>query len=316
MNAADASAFVTGVSGFVGNAIGARFKEAGLNVFGLARPGTKHPATPHTLFADHFESKAIAHLVREHRPRFLVHAAGRITPDETGDRGFYRDNLDMTLAIVEAVRVSGVPLRLICIGSAAQYGLGTPSNRATRETDALRPVSAYGASKAAALLAAHAAGVRHGLDVVSTVLFNLLGPGQPASFVPSTFITPAVADPAGTLQVGNIKAMRDFIDVRDAAAAVLAVAFKGKSGATYNAGSGKPTPIANVLGIVKNRLGGTLAWDADENRFGVERVPVSYADISAIRSDTGWAPQIDLAQSIDDMISVARERAKRVMGGS
>ncbi len=299
-------AFVTGATGFVGGEIAAQLKARGIKVTALVRPGGAPPAGIAALEADLNDPQALADRIRAHAPRFIVHAAGRVTADSSGDRGFYRDNLDTTVAIAEAVRQAAMPVRLVCIGSAAQYGLGTPQDRATRETDPMRPVSAYGASKAAALLAAHAAGERYGFDVVSIVLFNLIGPGQPHGLVPAAFIGPAIADPAATLQVGNVTSSRDFIDIRDAAAAVIAAAFDGRRGAIYNAGRGEPARVETILGLIRDALGGTLAWDSDETRFGAERVPVSYADVSSIRADTGWQASIGLAQSIADMIAQAR----------
>ncbi len=300
-------ALLSGATGFVGRAIAIELASRDIDVIALTRAGGGKASIP-TVEVDLFATDALSRVISEHRPRFFIHAAGRLSAADGDDRSLYRDNLDMTVAVADAVARAETGTRLVFVGSAAQYGLGTPRDRGTRETDPVRPVSAYGASKAAALLAAHAAGIRYGFETVSAVLFNLIGPGQPKTLVPATFITRALDNPADTLEVGNIAAKRDFIDIRDAAGAIAAAAFSGQSGAVYNIGRGEAVAVSEILARIREALGGSLRWNAQENRFGVERVPVSYADIAAIGRDTGWRPSIALDRSIEDMIAVERTR--------
>ncbi len=300
---------VTGATGFVGREIVTRLARRGTTVIALTRreipTATLGGAVP--VVVDLSSPPAVAAQLEVFSPRLIIHAAGRVPPSGGVDeRLLYDANLGLTLSMIEAMRLASSPARLVVIGSAAQYGLASPADRETRETDALRPISAYGVSKAAAILAAMAAGVRNSLDVVGVVPFNLIGAAQPDHLVPATFLKFALRYPGRRLKVGNVKAQRDFVDVRDAAAAIEAVAMRGRQQTLYNIGSGKPVSIEAVLEIIARQLGQPFSWEADASRFGPELVPVSYADISRVHADTGWRPRIGLEQAIADMVDTMR----------
>ena len=99
------------------------------------------------------------------------------------------------------------------------------------ETAAVRPGNPYAASKVAAETYALDVGARR---MAWTALvarpFNHIGPGQDERFVVASFAAPAGATspPARrrVMHVGNLEAQRDFLDVRDVAAAYVAAACK------------------------------------------------------------------------------------------
>lgn len=296
---------VTGANGFVGRHVVARLAAGGADVVAISRRPTADMMPPgvRKIVISLSKPSELARLIECCRPQLVVHAAGRVpSPGRDDEQLLFEDNLGSTLSLLEAIRIAALPLRLVTIGSAAQYGLGMPSHRATREDDPLRPVTPYGVSKAAALLAAMAAGARDGLDVLCAVPFNLTGAGQPAHLVPAAFLRHALDSPGEVLKVGDVASKRDFIDIRDVAVAIEAVALRGKTQSIYNIGSGKALAIADILSIIGDRIGPTFHWEADKHRFGPERVPVSYADIARIEADTGWRPQICIERSISDMI--------------
>ena len=177
----------------------------------------------------------------------------------------------------------------------------------------LRPVGAYGVSKCAqsllALAAAHA-----DADVVVTRTFNLVGPGEPATLVCGAFASQIAVREAGTEQgsiaVGNLDSMRDFVDVRDAVRAYVLAAVHGSSGDVYNVCSGVPARISDILRmlIAKARtpidvLPSTGAAPAD--------VPVQFGDPSRLVAATGWAPVFTLEQSLEALLAWWRAKLER-----
>jgi dTDP-L-rhamnose 4-epimerase len=91
---------------------------------------------------------------------------------------------------------------------------------------------------------------------------------------------------------------RDFVHVSDAARAVrLALASDAADGATLNVGSGQPTSVEQVALLLHERWGGkTRPLISGHYRLGDIRH--GYADLSAIRSRLGYAPEISLENGL------------------
>ncbi|MBX3568079.1 MAG: NAD(P)-dependent oxidoreductase [Rhizobiaceae bacterium] len=308
---------MTGATGFVGRAVARRFADGGSEVLALYRSASRQPCADGVPAAgvDFSDRAQLAETMAAFRPDAVIHAAGRVPGGaEEDDWSLFDANLGLTTRVVEATRQAAPGARLVVIGSAAQYGAATPAGRGTREDDPLQPVGCYGASKAAALIAALAAARKHGLDVVAAVPFNLIGADQSEHLVPATFANAALRNPGQVIAVGDVRAQRDFLDISDAAAAVEAIALRGRRLASYNIGSGRPTTIGRVLEIVSGSLEGGLRWQPRPPRSGAQTVSVSYADIGLIEAHTGWRPAIAIEDAVARMVEELRDRLARRPG--
>src|ERR1043165_2423116 len=101
---------------------------------------------------------------------------------------------------------------------------------------------------------------------------------------------------------------RDFIHVRDAAAAIVRLssvaAILGKGTLRIEIGSGSPLALRDLLELVhaRSRSSTVLGFGDLPQRLG-EPEP-NGADISLLRS-LGWSPQIRIEQGIDEMVAEA-----------
>ena len=90
---------------------------------------------------------------------------------------------------------------------------------------------------------------RAGLRVIRTRTFNIVGPRQKANFVSSAFAKQIAEIERGLrsplIEVGNLAARRDFVDVRDVVRAYGLALTHGRPGAVYNVCSGKERSVAN-----------------------------------------------------------------------
>ena len=80
-------------------------------------------------------------------------------------------------------------------------------------------------------------------------LFNPIGPGTPTSQALGLFasrLVEAEHDPL-ELTVGDLDSRRDFIDVRDVARAMVALATRGQAGLVYHVGTGKSQRVGDGL---------------------------------------------------------------------
>ena len=327
---------MTGAAGFVGGHLVEHLRASGDDVTCTDRADGG---------PDLLDPTGIRKLVVDAEPDVVYHLAGQADVGGSWDSPVQtlRANAEGTLNLLDAVRVlDGV--RVVTVSSADIYGVVDPDDLPTPESAPLRPVSPYAASKAAADLLALQAHLGHGLHVVRARSFNHLGPGQSDRFVCSALASRiAAAELAGgdSIRVGNLDARRDFTDVRDVVRAYRCLALLGRPGAAYNVCTGATVSIREVA----ERLVEIARRSQDgSGRAGPERagpvptnpkpspkpprlnhirlvedpslhrpvdVAVSCGDPTAIRSDTGWQPELSLERTLVDLLDYWRERLHR-----
>jgi GDP-4-dehydro-6-deoxy-D-mannose reductase len=180
------------------------------------------------------------------------------------------------------------------------------------------PRDSYGRSKWLATSAGVAE--RAPLEVVVARVFNPIGPGIPPTQAFGRFadrLTDPVPDPLD-LKVGNLDARRDFIDVRDVAGAMIALASRGQSGLVYNVGTGRSRRVCEGLERLIHLSGRSVNVSVDPALSSRPGPPDSCANIDRIVSQTGWRPAISWEQSLDDLWREveARKRLQRVDQGA
>jgi GDP-4-dehydro-6-deoxy-D-mannose reductase len=223
-------------------------------------------------------------------------------------------NLGGTLALLGAVRTHAPAARVVVVTSSEVYGAVRRDELPVREETPFRPVTIYGASKAAADVAAGQWARAYGLHVVRARPFNHTGPGQRPAFVCAAIAKQVAAVEAGRqspeLRVGNVDPVRDFGDVRDVAAAYLALLAKGHAGEAYNVCTGEGASVAEVIALLRTHARVPMFARPDPGRrrpLDVERIVGSRDRITA---DTGWAPRIPLSDTLRDVLDDWRRRAE------
>ena len=287
---------VTGSGGFVGRWLMAHLREAGDQAVGLPGP------------LDITDGSALAKAVVALAPDAICHLAAQASVAASwGDRGrTFEVNALGASNLLEAALGCDSPPRVLIISSAEVYGRVTPADLPLSEDRPLAPASPYAASKAAAEMCAIAAWLGSGLEVVRARPFNHTGPGQRVDFViPSLARQVALAARRGLpyLEAGNLEARRDITDVRDVVRAYRALLLRGVPGEVYNVCRGSSVAIREVAeGLLR------LAGAEVPIKVVPERVrPVDIADLvgdpTRLRNATGWEPEIDLGQTLHDVLA-------------
>lgn len=309
---------VTGVAGFAGPVVARALGEAGHEVHGLVR-GAASPRLADVPFAalhraDVTDAGAVARVVADVAPDGVVHLAAWAHPAgaDADPGGAYRTNLGGTLALLAAMRAHAPSARLVAVSSGAVYGDVRRAELPIVETTPLRPLGAYGASKAAAEIAALQWSRAHGLDVVAARPFNHIGPGQSPKYVCAALASQVAAIESGRqpaeLLVGNMDVVRDFSDVRDVAAGYVALLERGRRGEAYNLCSGIGASVAEIIAELRTLARVPLRVRIDPARrraADVERLVGSAALASA---HTGWCPKITLRDALARVLDDWRGR--------
>ena len=104
------------------------------------------------------------------------------------------------------------------------------------------------------------------------------------------------------INVGNLAAKRDFTDVRDVVRAYTMLVKSGVPGETYNIGTGRAVAIEDILDIILAKSTVDIKVNVDKTKFRPIDVPIIVPDVSKISDITGWKPEIDIAETIEDML--------------
>jgi GDP-4-dehydro-6-deoxy-D-mannose reductase len=243
------------------------------------------------------------------RPSVIIHAAGRTPPAPA--QILRSENLDATSNLIDAIQSLHHPARLIAIGSAAELGPIPPQLLPAREDCPCQPESIYGQAKwEASQLVLRAPEPIH--PIVAR-LFNLVGPGMPETQALGRFAAQlALAQPGeeSILHAGNLEPRRDFIDVRDAVAAILALVEHGKPRHLYHVASGTARSIRSALEDLIAISGRRARILPDPHLNHPSEIEDSHAEITRITQHTAWAPRIHWQQSLRDLWKHAERQAR------
>jgi UDP-glucose 4-epimerase len=208
-----------------------------------------------------------------------------------------------TLRLLAAAAPAGVT-KVVLSSSCAVYG-DIPDGPA-REDMPLRPLSPYGAAKAAAEQYCQTYARLHGLHAVCLRYFNVFGPMQDPSSeysaVIARFIAAGLAGGELTLYGDGLQT-RDFVyvdDVVDANIAAAAAAGSDVDG-VFNIGSGESTSLVGLIEALQTEVSGSLRVRRQPARPGDIRH--SAADVSAARSALGWSASTGFRQGIASTVS-------------
>jgi GDP-4-dehydro-6-deoxy-D-mannose reductase len=262
--------------------------------------------------ADLRDAAAVEDLMASTSPAIVVHLAGLMRSAVAAE--LYEVNVLGTLNVLEAAARCPVEARprVLVVGSAAEYGTAEASGDSIVEDVALRPVTHYGASKAAAETLALAYALRGDVAVVAARTFNLIGPGQPEGFLCADIVSRlrriARREGEPILQMGNLSPVRDFVDVRDAVRAYWLLAQSGVSGQAYNVGSGIGVTVREMAETLVGLSGHAVELGSDESLRRAGDAARVVADIGRIRRDTGWQTEIALAATLRDMLDASQPK--------
>jgi GDP-4-dehydro-6-deoxy-D-mannose reductase len=189
------------------------------------------------------------------------------------------------------------------VSSSEVYGAGPALPRA--ESDPVLPHSPYAASKAGSEIAALEAWRRTQLRVIIARPFTHTGPGQRPPYVVPVFIDRLLSVKAGgspRVPTGNLKPVRDLLDVRDVVEAYLALLSRGVPGETYNIARGEGITLERLFRRIAEIIGVEAEPFPDANLVRTGDIPYLVGDATKLRQATGWSPAITLDQTLQDMV--------------
>jgi UDP-glucuronate 4-epimerase len=212
-------------------------------------------------------------------------------------------NVTGQLAILEGARRSEGRIRhLVYASTSSVYGARTDG--AFRETDRTdHPASLYAATKLAGELMGRTYAELYRLPLTALRFFTVYGPwGRPD--MAYWLFTRAMLDgrPIRLFNQGRMR--RDFTFVDDVVSGILAVLGAPPAPGehrTYNIGNSRPEELLDMVALLEELLGVTAKRELLPMQPG--DVPATYADVSAMQRDFGWAPATDLRTGLTRFVA-------------
>ncbi len=296
---------ITGVDGFSGRYLVNYLKDSGekLNIVGIDnKKNISAPIDEKYNFdlTDFNETKKYVHKIK---PHLVFHLAGINFSQNNYD--YFNINLIGTINLLQALFLSNCKHKpkILIVGSAAEYGEVSSKNLPINEKTPLSPIGLYALTKMIQELIGLQYFNQNKLRIIRVRTFNIVGPGQSDKFVCGKIIDEFIKvknKMKSDIELGDLKSVRDFIDIRDAVQAYWSILKKGKIGDVYNIGSGKPTKISKIIDITKKYLNIDPIISTNSTRSLISK---SIADINKIKLQIGWSPNISIEKSIRDMIN-------------
>lgn len=315
-------ALITGICGFAGSHLAEHLLGEGDEVSGIDCLGGSTANISHIIGrvqlaeADVTDREALEKSVRDMAPDVIYHLAGFASVGQAWKmvEDTLRVNAIGLVNLVLAGKNNGKPSILV-IGSGEMYGQVDEKDQPITEDTPLLPMSPYALSKVWQEQAADYFASVEDYPLVIARPFNHTGPRQSPRFVCSDFASQLAGIEAGltepVIRVGNLESRRDFLDVRDVAAAYRACLLKGKRGVHYNIASGIPYSIKEILNMLVGMCRVKVEIKEEKERFRPVDIALLTGDGDRLREDTGWAPVHSIEEALEGLFDYWREDVRR-----
>jgi UDP-glucose 4-epimerase len=298
--------FLTGGAGYIGSAATQRLLEAGHQVTVYDSLATGHraaiPGKARFVHADLADIDRLRKALEQQPVDAVLHFAAFIEAGESMvDPGrYFRNNLGLTLALIEACVQAGVR-RFVLSSTAAVYA---SSERPLSEDSPLGPANVYGHSKLMVEQALEWYRRIHGLRYAALRYFNAAGslPDRGEDHRPESHLIPLVLQAAlgkraavrifGTdYPTPDGTCIRDYVHISDLVDAHLLSlqALETHDQLIFNLGNGEGYSVRQVIETARRVTGLPIPASEVDRRPG--DAPRLVASADRIRKELGWQPR-------------------------
>ncbi len=303
---------VTGGAGFIGSTVADRFVAAGWDVAvvdDLSSGKRENVPAGARFYPCDVRSAAAAEALERERPEVLCHHAAQIDVRRsmTDPRHDVDVNLGGLVNLLAAAARAGV--RHVIFASSGGAAYGETERIPTPEGEPTRPVSVYGASKAASEIFLGVWRASHGITSTALRYGNVYGPRQDPhgeAGVVAIFAGRLLRGEPCTVN-GDGTQTRDYVFVEDVARANL-LAAERRPDRPLNVGTGVETDVNRIYRVLADAAGVPAAALHGPAKPGEQRR--SCIDPAEAGRVLGWRPEVSLEDGLARTLAWFRARAR------
>ncbi|MCX8185255.1 MAG: NAD-dependent epimerase/dehydratase family protein [Sulfolobales archaeon] len=211
----------------------------------------------------------------------------------------FEENVYGTFNVAEASRISETVKTVVFASSSTVYG--DASVIPTHEECGLKPISIYGASKAAAELILHSYSTLYGLRVVVVRYANIVGPRARHGVI-RDFLVKLSRDSSILEVLGDGRQRKSYLYIDDAIEATLLAATKAEASySVFNVGNEDWVEVSEIAKIISEVLGIkpriVYSGGTRDGRGWPGDVKFMLLSIDKIKS-LGWRPRYTSAEAV------------------
>lgn len=303
---------ITGCGGFIGSNLADFLLQKGLNVYGFVNNNTEAleelKGSIHIIQQDILDKRGMQSVIKEVRPDYVFHLAALSNiplswaePEKT-----INTNVIGTLNLLDAIKTADINPVIEITGSSSEYG-NSGTSAPLPEDHHLNPSSPYAVSKIAAGEFARLYWQNYGLHTIRTRPFYIVGgkKNTGACYEFASRIVDIEKGKADTIKVGNLDAIRDVVNVKDAVRAMWTVAEIGTAGELYNICSGQGISMRQILENLSDLSNVSVKIETDPKFLRPLDEPMLIGDCAKLK-ELGWKPEITLEETLYEILQFAR----------
>jgi nucleoside-diphosphate-sugar epimerase len=220
---------------------------------------------------------------------------------------FFDVNVKGTMNVLMACKIFSVE-RVIQFSSSEVYG--TAQYTPIDEKHPTSPRSTYAVSKLAADRICFVFSHEHNIPVVILRPFNCYGPRETQPYVIPEIISQL--SKGNVVNLGNIKASRDFTYVEDTVKGAVAIASSDiPKGEVINIGSNSSNSIEYLAQLIGNIMGHErVQLNVEKSRLRPLDVDLLVCDYSKLNRYTNWEPKVSLRDGLERTVKWFMENDK------
>ena len=254
-------------------------------------------------------------ILKQIKPDVIFHLASvtdvRLSFDKPKE--VIENNNQITLNLLEAIRVLNIdPIILIC-SSSEVYGQVTKKYVPIDENCPIKPASPYAISKTFQDLVAYDYFLNFKLKIIITRMFTYFNARRTNLFAShwANQVAKIEKGIAKDLKHGNLNSVRTVIDIKDAMEAYWVAACRGRIGETYNMGGTNTLNIGEFLKILKKKAKVKIKSSIDKKLLRPTDVTLQIPNTSKFYKHTGWKPKVNFEDSIDSLLQEFRQKVSK-----
>lgn len=306
-NSVNPRILITGAAGFTGLHACRHFAAQGWDVIAVSRRPSPFSVLEkgETRICDLQNAEQVKQLVRETSPDYVLHLAGKNSVPKSwqSPAEYMAVNVMAPAYLLEAMRKYRPEGRVLLIGSrlAADPALGPAGIP-----------HPYSLSKLLGSWVAEAWHTLFGQPLLIAEPSNLIGPGESTGFcmlLAKHIVRCERQEPAGIFRISSQRAVRNFLDVRDAVAAYELLLTGGTAGMVYPVASEKERTLGEIAAKLLDRTSAAVQVEWGEAEEPASMQPGRARNQGAASLyQLGWVPRIPLEQTLSEILEYARTK--------